>query len=509
MRVLIASKYAGKLMGGAEISVEDFVSSRWPEADVIRLNSSNDDSNVVSGTASKVQNYISFPRFLAFEALLNIFAVRKAIHSISPEVIVMFSFWSVVAGCLDLQRSSCFIMLRAESCCGVKTRLVHTGTFPTLKSHIHSILWVPINFLIRLLLKRAKRRGCIFIGNSLHIATLCNSNLGFFPDEVIYPNVSMPRSMSAVSCSKMSRLAGRKYTVGFVGDDLAKGVEIVIALASIFPDLRFLVRARRWDKSAWVNSYPTNIFVESFTANMIRFFNEVDLVIYPSQCAEGFGRVLVEAARNKIICLYSLHSGLKEAGLLCGGFAKAVANYRCIVDWQKRIEIEMLFDTILKGKRIFRLSDECDVAALESFRSALTADLVTTNGCFDIIHSGHIASLQQSRDYGDFLIVGLNSDESVRRLKGAERPYQSESDRALILASLRMVDLVVIFDEDDPSSLIRLLRPHIHTKGADYSGYGEKLIENNALDEVGAELKFTDLMPDRSTTLILRKAKND
>lgn len=94
--------------------------------------------------------------------------------------------------------------------------------------------------------------------------------------------------------------------------------------------------------------------------------------------------------------------------------------------------------------------------------------IVFTNGCFDIIHRGHVEYLQEAKLLGDFLIVGLNSDASVKRIKGKPRPYQDEQDRAAILNAMKMVDMVVMFDEDTPLELICELKPNVLVKGGDY-----------------------------------------
>ncbi|MBO4645818.1 MAG: D-glycero-beta-D-manno-heptose 1-phosphate adenylyltransferase [Bacteroidales bacterium] len=94
--------------------------------------------------------------------------------------------------------------------------------------------------------------------------------------------------------------------------------------------------------------------------------------------------------------------------------------------------------------------------------------VVFTNGCFDLLHRGHVTYLAQARDLGDFLVVGLNSDSSVRRLKGPGRPVNREADRALVLAALSSVDCVILFEEDTPEQLIRHIRPDILVKGGDY-----------------------------------------
>lgn len=101
-----------------------------------------------------------------------------------------------------------------------------------------------------------------------------------------------------------------------------------------------------------------------------------------------------------------------------------------------------------------------------SFRA--THRIVFTNGCFDILHLGHASYLADARDLGDVLVVGLNTDESVRRLKGTNRPVKDQDTRALLLASLQVVDLVVLFPEETPSELIRLVKPDVLVKGGDY-----------------------------------------
>ncbi|MDR2522143.1 MAG: D-glycero-beta-D-manno-heptose 1-phosphate adenylyltransferase [Synergistaceae bacterium] len=127
--------------------------------------------------------------------------------------------------------------------------------------------------------------------------------------------------------------------------------------------------------------------------------------------------------------------------------------------------------------------------------------IVFTNGCFDILHAGHIDSLERARGLGDRLIVGLNSDRSVRTLKGPGRPVNSEENRARVLAALRCVDLVVLFDEDTPAALLSELRPHVLTKGGDYQA--------DALPgrEFAGEVVILPLVAGLSTTEILRKGR--
>lgn len=125
-----------------------------------------------------------------------------------------------------------------------------------------------------------------------------------------------------------------------------------------------------------------------------------------------------------------------------------------------------------------------------------------TNGCFDIIHLGHIRYLREARNKGDVLIVGLNSDESVRKIKGDKRPIIPEEERAEILASLNMVDFVVIFDEPVPDELIKIVKPDVHIKGGDYSAPDE-LPEAELVRSLGGEVHIAQAVEGKSTTNII------
>jgi D-beta-D-heptose 7-phosphate kinase/D-beta-D-heptose 1-phosphate adenosyltransferase len=128
-----------------------------------------------------------------------------------------------------------------------------------------------------------------------------------------------------------------------------------------------------------------------------------------------------------------------------------------------------------------------------------------TNGCFDLVHPGHISLLTQARARCDRLVVGLNADASVRRLKGDGRPVQDETARAIVLASLAAVDLVVMFSEDTPENLIRQIRPDILVKGADYKR--ENIVGADFVASYGGEVMLADLVPDRSTSDLIGRAR--
>lgn len=127
--------------------------------------------------------------------------------------------------------------------------------------------------------------------------------------------------------------------------------------------------------------------------------------------------------------------------------------------------------------------------------------IVFTNGCFDILHAGHVSVLEFSRSKGDLLVVGLNSDASVKRLKGPTRPVNKEADRALVLAALQAVDAVCVFPEDTPYNLIKLVRPDVLVKGGDYKP--SEIVGREFAKKV---VRFA-LLKGRSTTNIIKKVQ--
>ncbi len=132
--------------------------------------------------------------------------------------------------------------------------------------------------------------------------------------------------------------------------------------------------------------------------------------------------------------------------------------------------------------------------------------VVFTNGCFDLLHPGHVSYLRTARSLGDALVVGLNSDASVRRLKGPSRPVVPEKDRAAVLEALGSVDAVVIFSEDMPIRLMRELEPAVYVKGGDYRV--EDLPEAEVAKEFGAEVRIISFEPGYSTSALIEKIKS-
>ncbi len=140
-----------------------------------------------------------------------------------------------------------------------------------------------------------------------------------------------------------------------------------------------------------------------------------------------------------------------------------------------------------------------------AYRDRLKAEgksLVFTNGCFDILHRGHVTYLEFAREQGDALLLGLNSDASVRRGKGPSRPINSQDDRAYVLTGLRAVDAIVIFDEDEPKELIAKIIPDVLVKGKDWAHYvsGREIVEAN-----GGKVVLAEMVEGRSTTNTIDK----
>lgn len=130
---------------------------------------------------------------------------------------------------------------------------------------------------------------------------------------------------------------------------------------------------------------------------------------------------------------------------------------------------------------------------------------VVTNGCFDILHVGHVRYLQKTKEFADYLIVMLNSDISVKALKGEGRPINNEQDRAEILSALSCVDYVVLFDEKSPARLLEDIKPDVYTKGADYTL--ETLPERDIVLRNNIKVEFIDFVQGKSTTNIINKIK--
>ena len=180
------------------------------------------------------------------------------------------------------------------------------------------------------------------------------------------------------------------------------------------------------------------------------------------------------------------------AGVVVSKIGSATATFNEIIEHESSLNKSTSDKHIKNFNEIDQLSDEL---------KAKNRKIVFTNGCFDILHLGHIKYLETAKSLGDILILGLNSDRSVSALKGDERPINSQVDRAYILAALEVVDYVVIFDEDTPYNLIKLIKPNILVKGSDYKG--KKVVG----EDIAEELILVEFIEGKSSSKTIEKIK--
>ena len=166
-------------------------------------------------------------------------------------------------------------------------------------------------------------------------------------------------------------------------------------------------------------------------------------------------------------------------------------------------EIEEYESALHKSTSESHIKSFDEIRRIVQHQRAEGKKIVFTNGCFDILHVGHVKYLQEAKSFGDILIVGLNSDASVKRLKGESRPVNTQEDRAYILAALEAVDYVVIFDDDTPQDLIKLVSPDILVKGGDYKG--KEVVGT----EFAKELRLVDFVDGKSTTKTIEKIQGN
>lgn len=228
-----------------------------------------------------------------------------------------------------------------------------------------------------------------------------------------------------------------------------------------------------------------------------------DLRIYPTRAIEvfdvtGAGDTILASIGFAMACNNNIDKAVEFAnlasGVVVGKLGSSTASINEIIDYETSFN-----KTKNANSSQVKSWKQIGIIANEIKDRGMT--IVFTNGCFDILHLGHIKYLEKAKSYGDILIVGVNSDSSVSRLKGVNRPINSEIDRSYLIASLSMVDFVVVFNEDTPTDLIKLIKPEILVKGSDYKG---KAV---AGEEFVKKLKLVEFVDGRSTTNIINKIK--
>jgi len=181
------------------------------------------------------------------------------------------------------------------------------------------------------------------------------------------------------------------------------------------------------------------------------------------------------------------------AGVVVGKIGSATATLNEIIEYESSLN---------KSTSDGHIKTWDEISAITQELKHKNKNIVFTNGCFDILHAGHVRYLETAKSFGDVLIVGLNSDQSVRTLKGESRPINSEQDRAYILAALEAVDYVVVFEQDTPYDLIKLIKPHTLVKGGDYEG---KAVVGQ---DIANELKLVQFVEGKSTTKTIEKIQS-
>ncbi|WP_098008857.1 D-glycero-beta-D-manno-heptose-7-phosphate kinase [Bathymodiolus thermophilus thioautotrophic gill symbiont] len=224
-----------------------------------------------------------------------------------------------------------------------------------------------------------------------------------------------------------------------------------------------------------------------------------ELRVHPTKAREvfdvtGAGDTVLASLGFSLACGYGIDDAVKfanlAAGVVVGKIGSATATLNEIIEYESSLN---------KSSSDAHIKTHDEITILSAELRSKGKKIIFTNGCFDLLHAGHVRYLETAKSFGDVLILGLNSDQSVTALKGANRPVNTQSDRAYILAALEAVDYVVIFNEDTPYHLIKAIQPHILVKGGDYAGkevVGQDIVE---------ELKLVQFVNGKSTTKTIEK----
>ena len=208
----------------------------------------------------------------------------------------------------------------------------------------------------------------------------------------------------------------------------------------------------------------------------------------------GAGDTVLASLGFSLACNYDIDSAVEfanlAAGVVVGKIGSATATLNEIIEYESSLN---------KSSSDAHIKTLDEITTLSTELKARGKKIVFTNGCFDILHAGHVRYLETAKSYGDVLILGLNSDRSVKALKGETRPINTQLDRAYILAALEAVDYVVVFDEDTPYDLIKAIKPHVLVKGGDYEG--KEVVGQDIADE----LKLVQFVDGKSTTKTIEK----
>ena len=227
-----------------------------------------------------------------------------------------------------------------------------------------------------------------------------------------------------------------------------------------------------------------------------------ELRIHPTVAREvfdvtGAGDTILASLGFALSCNKDIDEAIKFAnlasGIVVGKIGSATATLNEIIEYESSLN---------KSTSDEHIKTWDEISSIISELKNNDKKIVFTNGCFDILHIGHVKYLEKAKNFGDILILGLNSDDSTHRLKGKNRPINTQNDRAYILASLEVIDYVVIFNEDTPLDLIKLIKPDVLVKGGDYEG------KEVVGQDIAKELKLVQFIDAKSTSKTIKKIRN-
>ena len=224
-----------------------------------------------------------------------------------------------------------------------------------------------------------------------------------------------------------------------------------------------------------------------------------ELRVHPTSAIEvfdvtGAGDTILASLGFALSCDKNIDEAVKFAnlasGVVVGKIGSATASLNEIIEYESNLN---------KSQSDGNIKTWDEISSIINELKNKDRKIIFTNGCFDILHIGHVKYLEKAKSFGDVLILGLNSDASVRKIKGINRPINNQTDRAYILAALKVVDYLVIFDEDTPYELIKLINPDILVKGGDYEG--KEVIGQ----DIAKEIRLVEFINGRSTSNIIKK----
>jgi len=244
-----------------------------------------------------------------------------------------------------------------------------------------------------------------------------------------------------------------------------------------------------------------NVSLITLSENGVAIYDN-DLRVHPTMAREvydvtGAGDTVLATLGYALSSNYDIDQAVEFANLAAGVVVGKIGSATASID-----EINDYKSSLHQSFSEEHIKTLIEIEVLSTKLKDKGKKIVFTNGCFDILHAGHVRYLETAKSFGDILMVGVNSDKSVRTLKGETRPINSEQDRALLIASLEAVDYVIIFNEDTPYELINAIKPHTLVKGGDYAG--QKVVGQDLV----SELRLVNFIEGKSTTRTIEKIKS-